>query len=232
MSSIKEAYSILYVEDEKDIRENYVNYLKRHFQNVYEACDGEEGLELYRNKKPDIMIVDINLPKLNGLDLLKIIREDDHSTKVIMLTAHSDTRYLLEATELKLTKYLIKPISRSELKDALNIVVSELLKFNVLSKKIINLPDGYYWDCIALELLNKNSSVLLTNKERELLKILFSNINMVHTYGNIIINIWYENSYNADKLDSLKTIIKNLRKKLPKDIIKNIFSVGYKINLN
>ena len=100
MNNIKEPYSVLYIEDEKDIRANYVNYLDRHFEKVYEAADGEEGYEKYKKNRPDIMIVDINLPKLNGLELVRRIRENNHSTKVIMLTAHSETKSLLEATEL------------------------------------------------------------------------------------------------------------------------------------
>ncbi|MDA3908224.1 MAG: response regulator transcription factor [Sulfurimonas sp.] len=231
MSNGKEAYSILYIEDEKDIRANYVNYLNRHFQTVYEAADGEDGYKKYRINKTEIMIVDINLPKLSGLELVRTIRENDHSTKVIMLTAHSETKYLLEATELKLTKYLVKPVSRSELKDALNLVIDELSNFETTSKKTIILKDGFYWDIQREELLNNNSSAVLTNKERSILSLLFSSVNRTFTYDDIIINVWYEEDYDHDKLGALKTIIKNLRKKMPKDIIKNVFATGYKIDI-
>ena len=78
-------YNVLFIEDEKDIRDNYTKYLKRHFLNVYEAVDGEDGYRIYKDKKPEIMIVDINLPKLNGLDLVKKIRQEDQSVKIIML---------------------------------------------------------------------------------------------------------------------------------------------------
>jgi len=231
MSSTKEAYSVLYIEDEKDMRANYVNYLSRHFEKVDEAADGEEAYEKYKKDRPDIMIVDINLPKLNGLDLIKKIRKEDHSTKVIMLTAHSETKYLLEATELKLTKYLVKPVSRSELKDALNLVIDDLCNFETKSKKIIALRDGFFWNIQREELLNNNSRVMLTNKERSILMLLFSSVNRTFSYDEIIINVWYEDSYDRDKLDALKTIIKNLRKKLPKDSIKNVFATGYKIEI-
>ncbi|WP_372998482.1 response regulator transcription factor [Sulfurimonas sp.] len=231
MSNIQESYTVLYIEDEKDIRTNYVNYLTRHFEKVYEAADGEEGYEKYKKNRPDIMIVDINLPKLNGLDLVRRIRENNHSTKVIMLTAHSETKYLLEATELKLTKYLVKPVSRSELKDALTLVIDELSNFETTSKKTIVLKEGFYWDIQREELLNNNSSAVLTNKERSILAFLFSSVNRTFSYDDIIINVWYEDDYDRDKLDALKTIIKNLRKKLPKDTIKNVFGTGYKIEI-
>jgi DNA-binding response OmpR family regulator len=146
-----------------------------------------------------------------------------------MLTAHFDTKYMLEATELKLTKYLVKPVSRSELKDALNLAIDELSNFETRSKKTVVLKDGFYWDIQREELLNNNSSAVLTNKERSILSLLFSSINTTFTYDDIIMNVWYEESYDRDKLDALKTIIKNLRKKLPKDTIKNVFGWGYKI---
>ncbi len=127
-------YKILFVEDEKATRENYVLYLKMLFNEVYEAKDGEEAYQLYKDKKPDIMIIDINIPKLNGLELLKKIRVNDYSTKAIMLTAHSEQKFLLKAVSLQVTRYLVKPVSRKELKEALNASLNELLKNNSTSK--------------------------------------------------------------------------------------------------
>ncbi|MCK9491470.1 MAG: response regulator transcription factor [Sulfurimonas sp.] len=228
MNELKNAYTILFVEDEKEIRQNYVIYLKKYFMDVYEAADGVMAYEIYKSKKPDIMIVDINLPKLNGIEFLKKVRELDHTTKAIMLTAHADVNYLLEATSLKLTKYLIKPISRNDLKEALNLAITELDKYEVSSKKILFLKDGYSWNYKTQELKGQYS-IALTDKERQLLQLFFSNVNIIYSYDDIIITIW--NDYEGDKISALKTIIKNLRKKLPKDTIKNIFGVGYKIEL-
>lgn len=227
MSSDIQNFDILFVEDEKAIRENYVRYLKRYFANVYEAEDGEIAYKIYKEKKPHIIIVDLNIPKLNGLELLTKIRKVDHSIKAIMLTAHTEVEYLLEATSLKLTKYLVKPVNRTALKSALDLAVSELSNFDVVSKSIITLNDGFVWDVKNSELLSGGSSVLLTNKERKILSLFFKNINKTLTYDEIIIDVWYD--FEDDKIDALKTIIKNLRNKLPKDIIKNIFGVGYKV---
>ena len=226
MTSDKKPYKILFVEDEKEIRENYTKYLKRHFENVYEAIDGEDGFKKYKELKPDIMIVDINLPKLNGLELLKKIRENDQITKVIMLTAYSDTKYLLEATELKLVKYLVKPISRNELKGALDIAIEEFSKFDIISKKIIYLNDGFMWDSVHEELNQYGNDISLTNKERQIASLFFSNPNNIFTYDDIIMEVW--NGFEDDKIDALKTIVKNIRRKLPKNTIKNVFGVGYK----
>ncbi len=222
-------YNILFVEDEKAIRTNYVQYLKRHFANVYEAENGEEAYEIYKVKKPHILIIDINLPKLSGIDLLKKIREKDHSTKALMLTSYTDTSYLLDATGLQLTKYLVKPISREELRSALNLVIEELSLFSVVEKRRVYIKNNFSWDYDSYELYDDTSLVSLTNKERKILTILFSDINKTISYDDIVLDVWYD--LDEDKIAALKTIIKNVRKKLPPDTIKNVFGEGYKIEV-
>lgn len=221
-------YKILFVEDEQAIRENYVAYLKMLFSEVYEAENGEKAYELYKLKNPDIMIIDINIPKLNGLDLLKKIRENDYSTKAIILTAYTDKSFLLKAAELKLTKYLVKPVTRKDLKEAIDLTINELLRFNVMSIQKIDLPDEYSWNFELKELKHHNIIVELTNKEKILLGLLFSYKNRVFTYDEISEYVWgYDESIT---LNGLKNIVKRLRKKLPEDTILNIFNEGYKIN--
>lgn len=219
-------YTVLFIEDEQEIRNNYIRYLKRHYEDVYEAIDGEEGYAIYKAKSPDIMIVDINLPKLSGLDLVQKIRKIDQKVKVIMLTAYSDTKYLLQATELKLVKYLVKPITRDELKLALDIAINEFSEFNVVSKKVIRLKDSFSWDCELNKMYSNDVEVNFTNKEQKIMKLFFSSPDNVFTYDDIIMEVW--DNYEESKLDPLKTMIKNIRKKLPKDTIKNVFGVGYK----
>ncbi|WP_455757802.1 response regulator transcription factor [Sulfurimonas sp.] len=222
-----QAYNILFIEDEKDIRDNYVKYLKKYFLNVYEAVDGEKAFEIYKEKKPEIIISDINLPKLNGLELIKKIREIDPVVKVIMLTAHSDTEFLLEATELKLVKYLVKPITRDELNEALDLALKEFSKFDIISKNIIMLKDNYEWHCDSQEMFCDSKQVSLTNKETKIISLLFSKPNNTFTYEQIINKVW--DDYESSKIEALKTLIKNIRKKLPKNTLKNIFSVGYRV---
>lgn len=224
--SHKHPYSILFVEDEKEIRDNYIKYLQRHFVNVFEAVDGEDGYKVYKEKKPQIMIVDINLPKLNGLDLVRKIRENDQGLKIIMLTAYSDVKYLLEAAELKLIKYLVKPISRGELTQSLDLALAEYAKFEIIQKKVLHLEEGYSWDFKSQSMFSSSGEVYLTSKEKKIVTLLFSNPNHVFTYDDIICKTW--DDYSQDKIDPLKTMIKNIRKKLPKNVIKNVFGVGYK----
>jgi len=224
----KKNFSVLYVEDELDIRNKYSQYLNRFVTTVYVAQDGKEAYEIYKDKQPDILMADINLPKLNGLDLASKIREKDLNIKIIMLTAHSDIDYLLQATDLKLTKYLIKPVNREDLKNALNLAIDEHLKYKVLSKNIIHLDDNSYWDIENMELFIDSIPVTLTRNEKLLTNFLISNSNGICSYDEIIYEIWPS---DFDKLPALKTLVKALRRKLPEECLENIRSTGYRIKL-
>ena len=220
-------YKVLIVEDEQVLRENYATYLKMFFNEVYEAEDGAQGYELYKTKKPDIMIVDINLPKLTGLELLKKIREKDSQTKVIMSTAYTDKNFLLDAVTLKLTKYLVKPVSRKDLKEALKLTIDELREFDMVPLKKIDLTQEYSWYVELKELKYHNTAIKLTHKERTLLGLLFSHKNRVFSYDEIFEHVWeYEETIS---INGLKNMVKRLRKKLPEDTIQNVFNEGYKI---
>ena len=106
--------SILYVEDDERIRESFTSIFSKLFKNVTVAIDGEDGLEKYKElreeKQFDIIISDINMPNVNGMEMLKEIRNIDQGIPFIFTTAHADSEYLLEAIRLGVTHYLIKPI--------------------------------------------------------------------------------------------------------------------------
>jgi len=225
----KSTYKLLYVEDEDEVRQNYSEYLSRYFHTIYEAADALQALKIYKKEKPDILIIDINLPQISGLEFLKTIRESDHTTKAIMLTANSDVETLLKASELKLTKYLVKPVSRSELKYALFLAANEIENYTIQANKIIKMKDDYYWDQENKKLLCQNQEYVLSNKEIELLSLLVSNVSKTFNSQEIIFELWYD--ADSPKEDALKTLIKGLRKKLPEGSIKNIFGIGYKIEV-
>lgn len=229
MDDIKYPYSILFVEDEDTIRQNYVSYLKNYFQEVYEARNAGEALVIYKNKAPNIMIVDIHLPKINGLEMVSKIREKDHNTRVIMLTAYTDTKLLLDAASLKLTKYLVKPINRQELKDTLQLAMNEIKAFTIVPNKNIALNDEYIWDIELKELKYHNRIVELTHKEKGFLELLLSHKSRVFSHDEILEAVWGYDGIGT--INSLKNLVKRLRKKLPEGTIINLFNEGYKIKL-
>jgi len=229
MNQEKSKYSVLYVEDDDGVRENYVAFLSRFYENVYEASNAEEAYEIYKQKKPNILLIDINLPQKSGIEFLQDVRQYDHSTRAIMLTAMSDVDTLVSASELKLTKYLIKPISRNELKDVLETAVSEIVNYTTYANRVIHIQDSAYWDQDKEKLIVDGQEVFLTRKERALLALLISNMNKVVKSEDIIYELWYD--YDNAKIASLKTLVKTLRKKVPENFVKNVFGIGYKIEV-
>jgi two-component system, OmpR family, response regulator VanR len=218
---------VLYIEDEKELREIVAQILSLKISNLYLAEDGEEAFRLYQEIKPDIIVADINLPKINGIDFIKKVRENDHSTRVIMLTAKSDVECLLEATELKLTRYLIKPTTNQDIFDAIDLAIEELDSFNITNTQSFILNDEYSWDFKEMVLLYKKNEVHLTPKEKQVLNMLFSNINSTITYDMLLYEVWGDNDIFG--IDTIKTTVKTLRKKLPIDTILNVYGIGFKV---
>ncbi|RXJ90266.1 hypothetical protein CRV01_03660 [Arcobacter sp. CECT 8983] len=114
--------TVLYVEDDESVRNELVSLLSKFFQNVFSAKDGKEGLEIYQKRKDDIdvIIADINMPNLSGIDMVKKIRETDKDVSIIFATAYSDNEFLSEAIKLKVFEYITKPIDIRKLMSVLN----------------------------------------------------------------------------------------------------------------
>jgi len=102
--------SVLYVEDEESIREIFSHILKKFVKKLYIAYDGKDGLEKFKKFKPDIIITDIQMPKMTGIELISKIRKIDESIPIIITTAFNETEYLLKAIKLKVDGFFLKPI--------------------------------------------------------------------------------------------------------------------------
>jgi len=111
----KLAISILYVEDEQVTRSAVARMLKRRVLTVYEAENGREGLDLYKQYRPDIVISDIRMPVLDGMEMSKEIKSLDKNSKIILTTAHSDASILLNSIEVGIDKYIMKPLDMASL---------------------------------------------------------------------------------------------------------------------
>lgn len=111
---------VLYVEDDRDILEIMQDILESFFDEVYLAYDGEEGYNLYKETKPDIVISDILMPKMNGLELAKKILDENENQKIILVTADNESDYHTKANEIGVFGYLNKPVDFNELLALIN----------------------------------------------------------------------------------------------------------------
>lgn len=214
---------ILYVEDDEIARENGIEYLENFFEQIYEARDAIIALQLYEKYKPDIIITDIQMPKLNGLEFVKRIRQKDKKTQIIIITAFCDKDYLLKAIELGLVKYLVKPVREKEFEEALFLCINALEKDET---NIFQLSEFTSFDIFNKNLISNNEIVKLRAKELDFLELLIKNKNRYVTYEEIENYVWNDSVMTKD---ALKTLVKNIKTKIPKDLILNLTNSGYKI---
>ena len=218
-------YTILYIEDDEGVRTINSRFLTRMFDELYEAKDGQEGYELYLKYHPDIILTDIKMPKMDGITLSKKIREKDKTTKIIISTAFSDKNYLMEAIELNLEKYIVKPITSRNLIPVLTKTVAAL---DAERNYKIQLDDDFYFNNNTSLFYLNDKEIEFTKKELSFLKLLVLNKDRVVSYEEIEQKVW-DCEYMS--LNSLRTTIGFLRKKIPFNCIKNISNMGYKLNL-
>ncbi len=219
--------TLLYVEDDDDLREQFVRILKNKFRSIIEASNGIEALEMYRKHKPDMMLVDINIPKIDGLEVIKMIRVNDEEMPIAILSAYSDQDKLLTAIKCGLSDYLIKPVPYKKLLNLLNDMVDKSIKCKH-KNSVVLLQNGYIWNKAGRTLLYEKESIALTKRERIFLEYMVGQLDKVVTFDDIANLLWEEEeSYVA--YSSLSHLLKRLRKKLPEGLIENIYAEGYRI---
>ena len=213
--------TILIAEDESELREQLVESLEFYTDTVYEAEDGAEAWNIYKKYNPDIVMTDINMPKLSGLDLAKKIRADNSKTSIIIVSAYTDTAYLLRAVEMNLVTYLVKPIPIGKLRETILNCISDIRVENCIS-----LSNGYSW-CKKNDLLYLDDvEIKLTNYEMLFVKSLMKERGSTISYEMLHNDIYDMQEYSQDALSS---IAKRVRKKTYKDLITSCYKIGYKI---
>ncbi|HIP12298.1 MAG TPA: hybrid sensor histidine kinase/response regulator [Arcobacter sp.] len=118
--------SILYVEDEKGVREGLADILKFFCTELHIACDGVEGLELYKKYIPNIVISDIRMPNMDGVEMANKIRQIKESQHIIFTSAHSNDKYFIDAIELQVDGYILKPVNIEKLNKKIDSITKHI----------------------------------------------------------------------------------------------------------
>ena len=224
--------TLLYAEDDQETRENYTFVLKQYFHEVYSAKNGKEALDIYRERKPDVLLLDISMPLLSGLELAKEVRREDEGTPIIMLTAHSEQDKLLKAVNLKLEAYLVKPVDNLILKNTILKLISRMT-----NSEMVYLRDGLSWDKMNLELYCQQKPIKLTKKETLLMQHLGSNAGNYFLRDNLIISIWHDEIPNESHDNKLIQLVYRVNAKISShadaniQAIENSYALGYRLTL-
>ena len=217
---------LLYVEDEEDVRRNAVEYLKRIVKEVYEAKDGKEAIAVWHVEKPDIIISDINMPRLNGLDMARYIRSKDKDVQIIIATAHTDTGYLMQAVELNLVKYVVKPITKEKLLKALG---KSLKKIEDQKKFSVQLSRECSYNAYTQIIECEKEQKRLTKNEILFMDLLAHHSNQTISYQEIEDAIW---PFEGMSPDAIRSLVRGVRKKVPEGTIENVSGVGYRLKVH
>lgn len=168
------SFDILYVEDDASLHEETRRILERIFKGVTSATNGEEALALFQSQRFDLMITDIEMPKMNGLQLSQAIKASGNEIPIIVISAYSNTSYFIEAIKTGISNYILKPINMPELISTLLRVLNQIQDIRLAKEaetlrqqKAINEAN------IALlnEIVNANPDAQLVFKEREVVLV-------------------------------------------------------------
>lgn len=211
---------VLLVEDETKLSKFLKDAISEFFTSLTVAKDGVEGVKKFKKINPDIVITDIMMPNMDGLDMAKELRKLKPNIHIIVLSAFSEKEKLLKAIDIGVNKYFIKPFDTDEL---LNYISS--ISKSLKNMKTVKINDNYSYDKNNKTLYYKDVLVKLTQREREFFSLLMENQKAIVTIDKIKKVLWA----NQEEItpERIRTFIKRLRIKTAKELIENISGQGY-----
>jgi len=215
--------NILLVEDDWKLRQVASDFLKAHGYNVFQAEDGEKALEIYYEKKIDLAVLDIMLPKKDGWSVCREIRLENKELPVIMLTAKGEEEDILRGYELETDEYITKPVSLK----VLTAKIKALLKRNTPAEVLV-------FEDLSINTTNHSVNLAgeeleLSPKEFEILNYMAVNRGIALSRDKLVNNLWgYD--YEGD-VRVIDVHIMRLRKKLRGRFIHTVRGMGYKFEV-
>jgi len=229
--------TVLLVEDYEPLRNDMAEVLEDFFKTVVVAANGVEALTYYdaqheiHGKAFDIVISDIEMPLMNGVELSAKLRERNEKQQIIILSAHTDTEYLLGLINLGIAQFINKPIQHERLLDTLSFVCDKIHKEKeVLPESMMfDMGENIVWDKDKSILMMSGEVVTLTRHEILLMQLLMQKEEQVCTNEDILAYFYLEDIDLEEK--NIRNLVFKLRKKIPKNTIESIYGMGYKLRV-
>ena len=216
---------LLLLEDDLTLNETVVEYFEDEGYEVVSVYDGEDALSTIYENSFDLLLLDVNVPKLNGFEVLKTIRNEGNTTPAIYITSLNSMDSLEKGFESGCDDYIRKPFALKELLIRVQTIIKR--EFSVKNKLIV-IDKNITFNSKSNELLCNGEVVKLNFKELKLLKFFLQNPNELLVHDRIYDYVWeYDEEYSDN---SLRTYIKNLRKVLGKEKIVSLKKLGYRFN--
>ena len=233
MEEIRGGYRILIADDDVNVHQSLNAYFKREGYQILSAYDGEEALSFVRKWRPDIVLLDIMMPRMDGLTVCREARKDSN-VPIIMLTAKGDEFDKLLGLELGADDYITKPFSPREVVARIKAVLRRIHEMQDSSKSMHMVAGNLDIDMSAFIVKLDDKVIPCTPKEIEIIWTLARNPGMVFSREHLLQSIWgYDFLGDTRAVDSH---IKRIRAKLCKDTnpwdIKTVWGVGYRFEIN
>lgn len=232
--------SILFVEDDENILKETTELLNLIFPKVDTAKNGKEGIEKYINYKKetntfyDFVITDIQMPILNGIEFTKLVYKENKDQTLIVLSAHSESNYLLELINLGISQFITKPLDYDKFVNTIYLKLKDMkadTKDDIEDKKIVYIDKNLYWNKETKQFFLDEQNIKLTKKEIRLVDLLLKYSEKTHTIEEILNYLWHDDENSSPTISNLKNIVSRLRKKIPLLDIENIYGFGYRLNI-
>lgn len=221
------------VEDEQTLAMIIKDTLEEDDFTINIANDGEEGLRMFFDVRPDVLVADVMMPRMDGFEMVRRIRQTDKQTPVLFLTARSAINDVVEGFELGANDYLKKPFGMQELIIRIKALAGKAFTFKEEKQATRFEIGSYLFDSIAQTLNFAGRIQELSHRESEILKRLCENRNQVVNTQNVLLELWGDDSFFNSR--SLHVFITKLRHKLSADDrirIVNVRGIGYKMIVN
>ena len=227
INSIKDAiYPLcaLYVEDNEEVRRQTAKILRLFFYQVIDCGDGREGIDKFKAGKIDIVFTDINMPGINGLEMLEQIKQIDPSVKTVIFSAYDESKFFTKAISIGVDGYILKPFTTEDLLSVLEKITQSI---ETKPAKLIYLSGDFVWDKQSSSLSKAGEIIKLTKNESSLLQLLLSSSGRIAS-GLEIENELFED-YGGYDDKRVRNIISRFHRKIGYKLIENIYSQGYRI---
>lgn len=224
---------VLLVEDELTLAMIIKDTLEENGFDIHTAADGEEGVRLFFNLHPDVVVADVMMPRMDGFEMVRRIRQTDKQTPILFLTARSAINDVVEGFELGANDYLKKPFGMQELIIRIKSLAGKAFIFSEARQDTRFEIGDYQFDSITQVLTHSQARQELSHRESEILKRLCANRDQVVNTQNVLLDLWGDDSFFNSR--SLHVFITKLRHKLsydPRIRIVNVRGVGYKMIVN
>ena len=223
MSRILKNLTVLLVENNSDSKKIIYDILIDNFEKVITAQNGDEGLKKFKKYNPNMVITDVFMPIIDGLDMAKCIKEISKDTPIIILSTHCEKETLLKAIDVGIDKFLIKPIMPGDFLET----IENVAKNKIETTNIIKIGNGYSFNKIKRVLIREGVEISLTKKELAFVSLLIKRFGTLVLHDEIKSVVWVGESVTEA---AIRTFVKRVRDKVGSNFIKNVPGLGYKID--